>query len=123
MLVSQLHPTLCLPTTVAHQAPLSMGFSRQEHWSGVPFPSPGDLPDPWIEPRSPTLQADALLSEPPGKQKDLSGNTATKCNVVFWVEFKNRKTTLKSKEIQIKHGLQLITIYQHWFINVTNVPR
>ena len=89
----------------------------------MPFPSPGDLPDPWIEPKSPTLQADALLSEPPGKQKDLSGNTATKCNVVFWVEFKNRKTTLKSKEIQIKHGLQLITIYQHWFINVTNVPR
>ena len=45
---------------VAHQAPPSMGFSRQEYWSGVPFPSPGDLPDPGIEPRSPTLQAEAL---------------------------------------------------------------
>ena len=55
------------PWTVAHQAPLSMGFSRQEYWSGLPFPSPGDLPDPGIEPRSPTLQADALTSEPPGK--------------------------------------------------------
>ena len=55
------------PWTVAHQAPLSMGFSRQEHWSGWPFPSPGDLPDPGIEPGSPALQADALLSEPPGK--------------------------------------------------------
>ena len=44
-----------------------MGFSRQEYWSGLPFPSPGDLPDPGIEPRSPTLQADALTSEPPGK--------------------------------------------------------
>ena len=53
--------------TVAHQAPPSMGFSRQKYWSGLPFPSPGDLPDPGIEPRSPTLQADALTSEPPGK--------------------------------------------------------
>ena len=45
----------------------SMGFSRQEYWSGLPFPSPGDLPDPGIKPRSPTLEADALTSEPPGK--------------------------------------------------------
>ena len=52
---------------VAYQAPLSMGVSRQEYWSGLPFPSPGDLPDPGIEPRSPTLEADALTSEPPGK--------------------------------------------------------
>ena len=55
------------PWTVAYQASPSMGFSRQECWSGLPFPSPGDLPDPGIEPRSPALQADALLSEPPGK--------------------------------------------------------
>ena len=53
--------------TVAHQAPLSMGFSRQEYWGGLPFPSPGDLPDPGIEPRSPTLEADALTSGSPGK--------------------------------------------------------
>ena len=52
--------------TVAHQAPLSMEFSRQEYWSGLPFPSPGDLLDPGIEPGSPALQADALPSEPPG---------------------------------------------------------
>ena len=44
-----------------------MGFSRQEYWSGLPFPSPGDLPNPGIEPKSPTLQVDSLLSEPPGK--------------------------------------------------------
>ena len=56
------------PWTVAHQAPPSMGFSRREYWSGVPFPSLGDLPDPGIEPRSPALQAEALTSEPPGKQ-------------------------------------------------------
>ena len=49
--------------TVAPQAPLSMGFSRQEYWSGLPFPSPGDLPEPGIEPRSPAFQADALPSE------------------------------------------------------------
>jgi len=53
--------------TVSYQASLSMGFSKQEYWSGLPFPSPGDLPDPGIEPESPTLEADALTSEPPGK--------------------------------------------------------
>ena len=53
--------------TVAYQAPPSMGFSRQECWSGLPFPSLGGLPNPGIEPRSPTLEADALTSEPPGK--------------------------------------------------------
>ena len=55
------------PWTVAYKAPLSMEFSRQEYWSGLPFPSPGDLPHPGIEPRSHALQADALSSEPPGK--------------------------------------------------------
>ena len=55
------------PWTVAYQAPLSMGFSRQEYWSGVPLPSPGDLPNPGTEPGSPALQTDALPSEPPGK--------------------------------------------------------
>ena len=61
------------PWTVACQAPLSKGFFRQEYWSGLPFPSPGDLPDPgieptsWIESGSSILQADALPSKPPGK--------------------------------------------------------
>ena len=64
------------PWTVAYQAPPSMGFSRQECWSGLPFPSPGDLPDPGIEPGSPALRADALPSEPPGKP--ILGNKATK---------------------------------------------
>ena len=54
------------PWTVAHQAPLSMGFPRQECWSGLPFPSLGDLPNPGVKPGSPALQADALTSEPPG---------------------------------------------------------
>ena len=55
------------PWTVACQAPPFMEFSRQEYWSGLPFPSPGDLPDPGIKPGSPALQADALPSEPLGK--------------------------------------------------------
>ena len=55
------------PWAVAHQAPLSMEFPRQEYWSSLPFPSPGDLPNPGIEPRSPPLQAGSFLSEPPGK--------------------------------------------------------
>ena len=55
-----------IPWTVAHQAP-PMEFSRQEYHSGLPFPSPGDLPNPGMEPRSPALQADSLLSEPPRK--------------------------------------------------------
>ena len=56
-----------IPWTVTYQAPLSMGFSRKEYQSGLPFPSPGDLPDPGIEPGSPALQADTLPSEPAGK--------------------------------------------------------
>ena len=59
------------PWTVAHQAPPYMEFSRQEYWSGLPFLSPGDLPDPGIEPRSPSLQADALTFEAPGKPWNL----------------------------------------------------
>ena len=54
------------PWSVAYQASLSIGFARQEYWSGLPFPSPGDVPDPGIEPRSPALQADTLPSELPG---------------------------------------------------------
>ena len=75
MLVTQSCPTLCdphelvqlfvTPWTVAHQAPLSTGFSGQEYWSGLPFPSPGDLPNPGIEPRSPALRADSLSFELP----------------------------------------------------------
>ena len=63
------------PWTAAYQAPLSRGFSRQEYWSGLPFPSPEDLPNPGIEPRSPALEADALTSEPP-----------VQSNVEAWVQ-------------------------------------
>ena len=65
------------PWTVAHQVPPSMGISRQEYWSGLPFPSPGDLRNPGIEPRSPVLQADALTSEPPEKPVNKYRYTST----------------------------------------------
>ena len=58
---------------VAHQGPLSISFSRQEYWSGSPFPPPGDLHNPGIKPGSPTLQVDSLPSEPQGKPKVLTG--------------------------------------------------
>ena len=63
--------TLCNPMDCNPQAPRSMEFSRKEYWSGLPFPSPGNLPDPGIEPGFPALQVDSLLSEPPGKLIDL----------------------------------------------------
>ena len=66
-----------IPWTVAYQDPLSMEFSRQEYWSGLPFPSPEDLSDPGIEPRSPALQADTLPSELPGKFKLVVGGIIT----------------------------------------------
>ena len=61
--VAQSCPTLETPWTIACQVPLSKGFSRQEYWNGLPFPSPGDFPDPRIEPRCPALQADSLPTE------------------------------------------------------------
>ena len=66
--------------TATYQAPLSVGFSRQGHWSGLPFPSLEDLPNPGIKPGSPTLQADILPSEPPGKP--LSTVTSTQFKMV-----------------------------------------
>ena len=85
------------PWTVACQSALSMGFSRQEYWSGLPFPPPGDLPHPGIEPGSPSLWADALLSEPPGKSQFYSwplANDAPVANIVsaFLHLFTNRDT-------------------------------
>ena len=65
--IDKLRLTLATPWTAGFQAFLSMEFSRQEYWSGLPFSSPGDLPDPGIKPRSPALQADSLLTKSPGK--------------------------------------------------------
>ena len=70
------------PWTVAYQAPLSMGFPRQAYWSGLPFPSPEDLPNPGIEPGSPALLVDALPSEPPAKSERGSSNVHCRDAVV-----------------------------------------
>ena len=74
------------PWTVAQQAPLSMGLSRQEYWSGLPCPSSGDLPSPGTKPRCPTLQADSLPSEPPGKPIDHGGGFYFNPNVRRCIE-------------------------------------
>ena len=88
------------PWTVAYKAPLSLEFSRQEYWSRLPFPSPGDLPHPGIEPGSPALQADALPSEPPGKpiKDDNCQYKDTPLIHVTWKNFKN--ILLLKKKIQ-----------------------
>ena len=90
--------TLVTPWTLARQAPLSIGFSRQEYWSGLPLPSPGDLPDPGIKPRCPTLQADSLLTELWGKPlyKSYEGSPSTKSSIKWEVLFVSaRKSFLR----------------------------
>ena len=73
----------------SHQVPLSMGFPRQEYWSGLPFPSPGDLPDPGIKPKSPALAGRFFTTEPPGKPR--------KCNNVWQIILK-LSTSFTSKD-------------------------
>ena len=75
---------LCDPMDLACQTPLSMGIPRQEYWSGLPFPSPGNLPYPGIKPRSPALQADSLPTEPAGKPPALVGGTQNKAIFPFY---------------------------------------
>ena len=86
--------------TVAYQALPSMRFSRQEYWSGLPFPSPGNLPDPGIEPGSPSLEADALTSEPPEKSST-AVSKANGCNEIPAELFKS----LKDDATKVLHSL------------------
>ena len=105
--------------TVAHQAPPSMGFSRQEYWSELPFPSPGDLPDPGIKPRSPALQADTLTSEPPGKFRCHHSSKqcvleASNCNLTF---YKTRQLATRlqvSLKCQVQTGFQAYSSKKKW---------
>ena len=93
--------------TIAHQALLSVGFSRQEYWSGLPFPSPGDSPDPGIKPGSPALQADSLSFEPPGKP--ISYLKIHSCHVLLQDNFLSQESNL--------HFLRLLNcrwILYHW---------
>ena len=85
------------PWTVPRQAPLSMGFSRQEYWSGVPSPSPGDLPDPGVEPlssASPAPQADSLPSEPPGKPMSTGAGSLSLLQGIFPTQELNQSLVL-----------------------------
>ena len=121
-LVAQLCPPLCDPMDHSPLASLSRGFSRQEYWSGLPCPPPGDLPNPGIEHRSPTLQVDSLPSEPPGKLRD-SWRTVKLCfHRVHYVSNKKKLTETIQKQsfmsartvsvlfTVIHHSLDL----QHW---------
>ena len=83
VLVTQSCLTLLTPWTVVHQVPLSMGFFRQEHWTGLSFPFPGDLPDSGIEPKSPTLQVDSLPSKLPGKPLPFAYTCTNKATAVW----------------------------------------
>ena len=90
---------------MAHQSPPSMGFFKQEYWSGLPFPSPGDLPNPGIKPRSPTLQADSLPSEPPGKPPYISWPYIYKRNLIhnlksYYPDTKPHKDITKKMKVQ-----------------------
>ena len=85
------------PWTIAYQAPLSMEFSREEYWSGLPFPSQGELPDPGIERRSPALQAEVLPSEPPGKPDSDEYQPCTLLSIFVSTLLLNLQNKLKSK--------------------------
>ena len=97
-----------IPWTVAHQAPLSMGFSRQEYWSGLSFPSPGGLPNPGMEPRSPALQADALTSESPGM---FSVHGILQAKVLEWASIPFSKSESRSV---VSDSLQPHGLYSPW---------
>ena len=96
------------------QAPLSMEFSRQEYWSGLPFLSPGDLPNPGIELASPTLQADALPSEPPGKPYDQSRQ-----------HIKKQRYYLANKGLSVKSMVFPVVMYgcESWIIKKAECQR
>ena len=83
-------PLFEIPWTVARQAPLSMGFSRQEYWSQLPCPPPGDLPKPGIKPRSPTSQTDSLLSESPGKPMNTGAGSRPLLQGIFPTQESNQ---------------------------------
>ena len=91
------------PWTIAGQAPLSMGFSRQEYWGGLSFPSPGNLPDLGIESVSPALQADSLPSEPPGKPDDqqMQKKVLTKFGTHLWLKKKLQKVDVEGTHLNI----------------------
>ena len=102
------------PWTAVCQAPLSMGFSRQEYWRGLLCPPPGDLPDPWIKPGSPALQANSLQSEPPGKSRvqcfTLKNVYVYYSSLLFFF-LKQRRSFYLSKLIRMRWQRQLSNLH------------
>jgi hypothetical protein len=105
LLLSRVRP-FATPWTVVDQAPLRIGFSRQEYWSGLPFPSPGDLRDPGIEPGSPTLQADALPSKPPGRE-GTQLHLLTENWIKYLLRLEEVQVGIKTGEISITSDMQM----------------
>ena len=114
------------PWTVTHQAPLSLGFSRQEHWSGLPFPSPGDLPKPGMQPRSPALQADSLPLSHLGSifsivvcisEKAMAPHSSTLAWKIPWTEEPGRLQSMGSLELDTTERLHFhfsLFTFMHW---------
>ena len=117
-LLTKLCLTLVTPWAVACQDPLSMGFSRQEYWSGLPFPSPGDLPNPRIKPGSPALQE--IQVRPLGREDPLEKEMATHSSILAWripwTEEPGRLQSMGSQELDTTEQLPLILIpcSQNW---------
>ena len=111
------------PWTVACQAPLSMGFSRQEYWSGLPCPPPGDLPNPGIESRSPTLQVDSLLSESPGEPKNTRVGSLSLLQGIFLTqELKQGLLNCRQSLHQLRYrGSPHITPHNYNFVCVVQI--
>ena len=105
------------PWTTAQQAPLSMGFSRQEHWSGLLCSPPGDLPNPGIESRSPALQADSLSSESPGKPTNTGVDSFSLLQLIFLTQVSN-PGLLHCRQI-LYH---LSHLGSHWLVTHNRMP-
>ena len=116
---SQLCPTMCKPWTVAHQAPLSTGFPKQEYWCGLPFPFPRDLPDSGIEPMSPLLAGRFFITEPPGKPlKTGISNTS----LITWLTGSLSLPLFFKKIIIIFYWFQATAHLLSFYVNLPNTP-
>ena len=114
VLVAQSCLVLCDPWTVVRQAPLPMEFSRQEYWRGLPFPSPGDLPNPGIKPRSPALQADSLPFEPAGKPNSRKAPTFLKGNQYIGIDHTGDASWLLWLFIQVYEDFSTVSrVFSH----------
>ena len=111
VLVAQSWPALCDPMDCSLQAPLSMEFSRQEYWSGLPFPSPGDLFHLGIKPGSPSLQADSLLCEPPWKPKERKTYYFTITPLLHFCESRQTSDSINENSPGINAYKQLIFFF------------